>query len=45
MAAQNDAPTPRSRCGEVPEQVVEIVEEVVEVRPDDAEQRPRSVSL
>jgi hypothetical protein len=45
MAAQNDPPTSCSRCGEVPERVVEIVEEVFEVRPDDRDQRPRSVSL
>jgi hypothetical protein len=32
MVPQNDAPSPCSRCGEVPEQVVQVVEEVVEVR-------------
>ena len=42
IATENDGPTPCSRCGEVPEQVVGIVEEIVYAR-SDAEEHLGSV--
>jgi hypothetical protein len=32
VTAQNDAPRPCSRCGEVPEQAVHVVEQIVVAR-------------
>jgi hypothetical protein len=43
ILTENDAPTPCSRCGEVPEQLVQVVEEVVDVRLDAGEQPLGSV--